>query len=484
MIRCDVPQDFAGWRLQGRQLIHAGIQPDAVLWREAVPKTSGRLALDEGAWQAAPLASEPLRAFSVPRDFVEKAERVFYHRSEKKWNLLYRLLWRLVHENRQLLDDRVDDDVGRFMDMEHQVRRDAHKMKAFVRFRKIQGQDHEEYVAWHEPDHPLLPYVVPFFKDRFSSMVWTILTPDASARWDGEAISWGRGCAQHEAPSADSLEELWSCYYTSIFNPARVKLKAMKAEMPTRYWKSMPETREIARLLADSDRRVAEMIDRSPRDASAFVPHNGSYEDLKNAATHCTACRLCESATQTVFGEGPLTARIMIVGEQPGDQEDQAGRPFIGPAGEILDQALKEAGMEREAVYKTNAVKHFKFTWQNKRRLHEKPAPRDVAACKPWLLAERRWVQPDLVICLGLTAALSVFGRSFRLKDVRGLIQPSSFAKLSMITYHPAHILRLPNPQEQAAAFQELVHDLRTAVTIWRHAQEKDPSLNESRPSQ
>lgn len=475
MIRCEMPQDFAGWRLQGRQLIHAGIPPDAVAWRESTPRAGGRLALDEGIWEAPPLPSEALRAFSVPRDFVEKAERVFYHRAEKKWSLLYRMLWRIVHENHNLLDDRVDDDVSMFMDMEHQVRRDAHKMKAFVRFRKVQGQGHEEYVAWHEPDHPLLPYVVPFFKDRFSSMVWTILTPDASARWDGEAVSWGRGCRQHEAPAADSLEDLWSCYYTSIFNPARVKLKAMKAEMPTRYWKSMPETREIARLLAESDRRVAEMIDRSPRDASAFVPRDGSFEDVKDAASRCTACKLCEAATQTVFGEGPLTARIMIVGEQPGDQEDHEGRPFIGPAGEILDQALKAAGIERETVYLTNAVKHFKFTWQNKRRLHEKPAPRDVAACKPWLLAERKWIQPDLVICLGLTAALSVFGRSFRLKDVRGVIQPSSFAKLSMITYHPAHILRLPDPQEQAEAFRELVHDLRESVTIWRHSQNPAP---------
>jgi DNA polymerase len=477
-----MPQDFAGWRLQGRQLIHAGIQPDAVAWRESTPRTGGRLALDEGVWEAPPLLSEEQRAFSVPRDFVEKAERVFYHRSEKKWALLYRMLWRIVHENHNLLDDRVDDDVSSFMDMEHKVRRDAHKMKAFVRFRKIQGQDHEEYVAWHEPDHPLLPYVVPFFKDRFSSMVWTILTPDASARWDGETLSWGRGCLQHEGPSADSLEDLWSCYYTSIFNPARVKLKAMKAEMPTRYWKSMPETRDIARLLAESDRRVAEMIERSPRDATAFVPQNGSYEELKSAASRCTACKLCEAATQTVFGEGPHTARIMIVGEQPGDQEDQAGRPFVGPAGEILDQALKAAGIERETVYLTNAVKHFKFTWQNKQRLHEKPAPRDVAACKPWLLAERHRIQPDLVICLGLTAALSVFGRSFRLKDVRGVIQPSSFARLSMSTYHPAHVLRLTDPQQQAEAFQELVQDLQKSVTLWRHSREQALSLNEGFP--
>ncbi|MDQ3231906.1 MAG: UdgX family uracil-DNA binding protein, partial [Pseudobdellovibrionaceae bacterium] len=258
-------------------------------------------------------------------------------------------------------------------------------------------------------------------------------------------------------------EDLWACYYASIFNPARVKLKAMKAEMPTRYWKSMPETQQIAKLLADSDRRVTDMIDRSPADATAFVPKTSDYATLRDAAARCTACSLCQAATQTVFGEGPRQARIMIVGEQPGDQEDQQGRPFVGPAGQLLDEALRQAGIDRQTVYLTNAVKHFKFTWQGERRIHEKPSPRDVAFCKPWLLAERQLLQPDIFICLGLTAGLSVFGRSFRLKDVRGLMQTSSFGRKSMVTYHPAHILRLPDPLERERAFQEFVGDLSHA---------------------
>jgi DNA polymerase len=184
---------------------------------------------------------------------------------------------------------------------------------------------------------------------------------------------------------------------------------------------------------------------------------------LRQAAAGCHACPLWKLGTQTVFGEGPAKAKILLIGEQPGDQEDLAGKPFVGPAGKLLDRALAEAGVERAQVYVTNAVKHFKWAPRGKRRLHQKPSVAEQAACRPWLLAELEAVRPDLIICLGATATQSIFGNTVRVMKDRGRIIESPLGK-ALVTIHPSALLRLPPGVDREPEFQRLVADLRVAV--------------------
>jgi DNA polymerase len=188
---------------------------------------------------------------------------------------------------------------------------------------------------------------------------------------------------------------------------------------------------------------------------------------VAQAAKGCTACHLYKRATQTVFGEGPKSASIMLVGEQPGDYEDVAGKPFVGPAGKIMDRALEEAGIDRKDVYVTNAVKHFKWEPRGKRRIHQKPNSREIAACKPWLEAELRLVKPKLVVCLGATAGQTVFGPSFRVTRERGKVLASKLASRScriVATVHPSSLLRQPDEESREREYAHFVSDLRVAL--------------------
>jgi uracil-DNA glycosylase family protein len=196
----------------------------------------------------------------------------------------------------------------------------------------------------------------------------------------------------------------------------------------------------------------------------APVPDTSSLKVLREAARHCTACHLYKRATQSVFGEGPKDAVLMLIGEQPGDYEDVAGRPFVGPAGKIMDRALEEAGIDREEVYVTNAVKHFKWEPRGKRRIHKKPNSREIAACRPWLEAELRVVKPKLVVCLGATAAQTIFGPSFRVTRERGKVLSSKFAPRVLATVHPSSLLRQPDKDSREREYANFVADLRAAV--------------------
>src|SRR5437762_2392922 len=196
----------------------------------------------------------------------------------------------------------------------------------------------------------------------------------------------------------------------------------------------------------------------------ARPPDTASLGALREAARHCTACHLYNRATQTVFGEGPNGAPIMLVGEQPGDYEDVAGKPFVGPAGKIMDRALEEAGIDRKEVYVTNAVKHFKWEPRGKRRLHKKPNSREIAACRPWLEAEMRLVKPNLVVAMGATAAQTIFGPSFRVTRERGKVLSSKLAPRVLATVHPSSLLRQPDEASREREYKHFVSDLRAAV--------------------
>ena len=195
------------------------------------------------------------------------------------------------------------------------------------------------------------------------------------------------------------------------------------------------------------------------RTAAPYVPPAPTLPKLEKAAQDCKGCDLYLNATQAVVGSGPVPARIMIIGEQPGDREDIEGKPFVGPAGKLLDKALVEAGIDRNEVYVTNAVKHFKYEPRGKRRIHKKPTAAEVTACRPWLDAELAIVQPDVIVCLGATAAQAILGREFRLTKARGELIPHNQAKYVLATVHPSSLLRMPEGREEA--FELFVQDLR-----------------------
>jgi len=198
--------------------------------------------------------------------------------------------------------------------------------------------------------------------------------------------------------------------------------------------------------------------------SAAPVPESADLETVRDAAKRCQACPLWKLGTQTVFGEGSHRARVMLLGEQPGDQEDRVGKPFVGPAGKLLDRALEEAGIDRAKVYVTNTVKHFKWEPRGKRRIHQKPNAREIAACRPWLEAELRIIKPAVLICLGATAAQSIFGAKFRVTQQRGEILESAFSKKVLATVHPSSLLRMPDEESRHREYARFVEDLRVAA--------------------
>ncbi|GAA0652935.1 UdgX family uracil-DNA binding protein [Brevundimonas lenta] len=466
--------DFDGWRKAARAFRQAGIRPEEATFR--VGEGEGGLfdqSLPDGAAGTAP--------FSVCRTFVELAQEVILHRSGDRFDLMYRLLWRLGEEA-DLMRIVSDRDVADAMERAKNVSRASHKMKAFVRFRQVHDDRGEAWVAWFEPSHRVLEKTAPFFQRRFTNMRWSILTPDGSAFWDGEALQFGAPATRDMAPAEDEIEEFWKTYYASTFNPARLKTKTMQGEMPKRYWKNLPEAALIPELVAQSavrtetmvaapapepNARLAKTLSRINRDAAfdeGFVPSN--LEELGQAVQACRRCPLWRDATQGVCGAGPKKARLMIVGEQPGDQEDLAGRPFVGPAGKVLDAALEEARIDRDDVFVTNAVKHFKHEPRGKRRLHRTPATSEVRACRWWLDAERRLVKPKVIVTLGGTAALAVLGRPVAVTKERG--EPIGLADgaRALLTVHPSYLLRIPEEAAKAAERERFVADLKRVRTL------------------
>ncbi len=204
------------------------------------------------------------------------------------------------------------------------------------------------------------------------------------------------------------------------------------------------------------------------RSAAPFVPKTTSIRTLRAAAEVCRGCDLYKTATQVVFGAGPNKARVMFVGEQPGDQEDRQGAPFVGPAGAMLDKALEDAGIPRTDVYVTNAVKHFKWEPRGKRRIHKKPRMSEIKACRPWLEAELRAVKPQILVCLGATAAQSVIGPQFKLMQNRGKVVVSELAERVVATIHPSAVLRAPDTEGRRAAYESLVADLKVVAKALR----------------
>jgi len=451
--------DFAMFRAAARQLVAADVPASQIAWRDPADRQAALFDAPESDIEPGPLPSAADTP-RVPRRYLELAEIAALYRSSDRFALLYRVLYRLTHGEPHLLDDEAAEDVRALQLRVQSVRKDEHRMHAFVRFRKLELDGAEHFAAWYAPEHHTLRLAAPFFERRFANMRWSILTPDESAHWNSQTLSFGPGAARAEAPREDELEDLFRTYYGATYNPARANLSLFRKHIPPAFARNMPELTSMPSLVQ------ARAKPKQTEDTAApLVPASADITELRAAANGCRACPAGELGTQTVFGEGPSDARLCLVGEQPGDEEDRRGRPFVGPAGQVLDRALDEAHVPREALYITNAVKHFSFVYRGKRRLHSKPHLRVVQACKPWLEAELAAVKPDVVLCLGATAAQSFLGPRFSITRNRGRVFETPWAKAFIVTYHPSAILRMEETPA-AQAFRELVSDLKLAYNI------------------
>jgi uracil-DNA glycosylase len=459
LITLTEPDDFDGWRDAARALAAEGVPPDEVVWQ--VGDTPEDLfASPSDLTAATPPTTTP--AFAVPRAFIDLARKAVLANAPERFSLLYSLLTRLRTQPK-LMDDQADPLVRRLERLAKEVRRDIHKMRAFLRFREVQDADGPRFVAWFEPEHHIVRANAGFFVDRFASMRWSILTPDLSIHWDGKRLTQGPGASKADAPEGDPVEDVWKTYYASIFNPARLKVGSMLKEMPRKYWKNMPETALVPGLIAGAQARESGMIAKARTDIGGNVAP--AWEALRDEAAGCTRCPLYKDATQTVFGEGPLDAAMMAVGEQPGDQEDLAGKPFVGPAGQMFDRALAEARVDRDRVYVTNAVKHFKFEQRGKRRIHAKPNAGEIEACRWWIDQERALIRPKVTLMLGATAARSLLGRTITISRERGRAIDLE-GGVGWVTVHPSFLLRLPDRVAAAEEYARFVEDLKAAWAL------------------
>jgi len=456
------------WRDAARALLAAGTPPEEVLWSFDAPAQTDLFAAP--ASRPAPAAG-----VTVPKSFVALADNVCWHADPERFARLYAFLWRL-RESPGLMQDRGDRDLARLREMEKNVRRCAHKMKAFVRFRDLAAPGpRRAFAAWFEPTHHTVEPTAPFFTRRFADMDWAIVTPDVTARFEAGQLCFGPGQDRPDLPK-DGAEALWTTYFRNIFNPARVKVSAMTSEMPRKYWKNMPETRAIPELLATAERRAREMAEAAPslpplragRILERLHADRGSaamsFDDLRRRAQEENR-EAQPGYGRIVLGEGPQDARLMVVGEQPGDAEDREGRPFVGPAGQVFDRVAAEAGLDRQAAYVTNAVKRFKFRMRGKRRLHEAPNRGDVDHARWWIAREIELVEPKLILAMGGTAAETLTGQRAGLLKRRGTVEETEFGPI-LLTVHPSYLLRLPDPDRRARETELFRQDLEKAATL------------------
>jgi probable DNA metabolism protein len=444
LITLDNETDFDGWRMAARALALSGVMPAEVNW------TVRDSARDLPPQAALPFPDAPEGRFSVPAKFIALARTTIRHRDITRFALLYRLLWRLRHHH-DLLDDADDPDVAQAEAMASAVRHDEQRMLDTMRFQEIGRERTSRYVAWFAPEHHILQAVAPSFARRYADMPWSILTPDICAHFDGSFISFTEGVG--EAGAQDRLEETWRLYAANLFPPGRLH---QKAQPPRRSWQTIEAVMPDAGSDAQNDPDAAM---RHKAETSA-----DEIEALREMAATCRACHLWTHATQTVFGEGPKHAPIMMVGEQPGDKEDLAGLPFVGPAGQMLDRAMVEAGIDRKKVYVTNAVKHFKFVARGKIRLHQKPNTEEIRACRQWYERELAAIKPKLVIALGATAAQCVLGKITPINRNRGHLIELPDGVKALVTVHPSYLLRLPDADAKAREYDRFVEDLKIAA--------------------
>jgi len=433
--------DLEGFRVACRALVAGRVPPDAVTWqvRSSVePATSVDSLANDGAVVAKLL---------VPPAFVELCRRAILHRHPARFALLYRLLWRLQHDPRARHAD--DADLLRVTRLAEDVTQAIERMQANVHFHPIAAASGAPFapawhVAWYEPEHRIVGPVSAFFAERFSSMHWALLTPDGCTRWDGAQLRAGPGVVLEGAPTERAIAAAWHGLEATFEREPDDTMSAKSLQDPSR---KRPRTAQAVTAPNQPDPRVEQPV---------------SLDDLAQALDRCRECPLGALATQGVPGEGPRHARLMFVGEQPGDQEDVKGRPFVGPAGQLLDRAFGDLGWPRDKVYVTNAVKHFKFELRCKRRIHKTPAQQEMAACLHWLESEIDLVQPEALVALGATAARQLMGTVVPVMRERGHWLKRRDGRRVLITLNPSALLRA-DPADRDAAYAAWLADLRAA---------------------
>ena len=460
----------AAWRRHARALLAANVPPIDVLWSQNSDQD------DLFALPQERHVGQKRSNFTASRAAVAQIEQALQHSDPETFARAYSVVWRL-RSGQLKWGDRSDRELKTLLAQTKQIARDIHKMHAFVRFRELPSEaERRRFVAWFEPEHNIVEAATPFFTNRFGDMDWTIATPGLTARFlDGDLSFFAteKSCVSPQ----DATEELWRTYYASIFNPARLMTKAMCSEMPKKYWKNLPEAELIPDLIRTAHDRANEMREARPTEPNIRAgvvqrasleskPKTGENDCWRRQAAACTRCALGACATQTVWGEGSEDAEIMVVGEQPGDIEDLSGRPFVGPAGQVLDRGLHRAGLNRSQLYLTNAVKHFKYKPRGKARLHMRPSAGEIEACRWWLDYELEKVGPRLVIALGSTAARALTGDGANVLSRRGLLECGMRTPNVFITVHPASILRSKTEEDREANYAKFANDLARVKTL------------------
>jgi len=473
---------FDEWRTAARTLQAHHVAPEQVQW--IGHKDDGDLfggAPLSAAGQPSAMATEPEAAapvdpaeapLRISRKLMELLQTAACFRAPNRWAFLYLVLWRWQQGDHAVISA-ADEDGARLHAMAKAVRREEHDMHAYIRFReRREDAGAPRFVAWFEPSHDVLPQVARHFANRMGRVTWMIATPDASVMWDGATLHSTGPLMRGPEDIDDAGEALWLTYYRSIFNPARLNAELMHGHIPSRFWKNLPEGSIVPDMVSQAAvgaRKVGQTRSVGERGGAVIPIAAAKAQPQRQAPSTLDACRRCElwqHATQAVPGAGPTGARLMLVGEQPGDQEDLAGQPFVGPAGQLLDRALAEAGVARSAVYVTNAVKHFKWEPRGKRRMHKTPAQREVEACSYWLESELAQVDPRVVVALGSTALKAVTGNPHAaLKDVLGG-QIAQGGRTIVAIYHPSYVLRVPGEDNKQAAFAAMVDGLRRALAL------------------
>jgi uracil-DNA glycosylase len=468
-----IDDSYAAWREAALGALASGIAPEQIDWR--VDGCDARSAAPALFDDHAPLPPASAAAkVRISRDLAELLKDAALYRDTARWAFLYRVLWRWHGGDRSVASP-ADTDGARLYKMAKSVRRAKHDMIAYVRFRLREpgndapAPDLPEYIAWYEPEHDVLAWSAEHFARRMGRSTWLISTPDSAAWWNGSALRLERRTAlphDHGNPGADEAEALWLAYYRSTFNPARLNETALEQHMPVRFWKGLPEGRLIPSMISEAKsgaRRIAQASGVGMLGGKSVPVDARDAQPLRQQPTTLDACRRCtlwQHATQAVEGIGPHDARIMLIGEQPGDQEDLAGKPFVGPAGRLLDVAIERAGLSRDRLYLTNAVKHFKWMLRGKRRLHKTAAQQEIDACGYWLERELERVKPAVVVTLGATALGALLHEKISLSDcIDRTLDVNGMQVIA--TWHPSYALR----QQDDEARESVLAAIASALT-------------------
>ena len=465
MKRIPIEPSFAAWRRAARALLRQGVEPAQIDWVEFDGDEAVESVVIPENIPALPVVAPP----AIPRELLARLETAACFRAPDRWALLYRVLWRWTHGERHVLDPTDHD--GALLDQRIQsVDHETENLVTLTLFRRRDpSMGQPEFVGWYEPHHDLLERAAARFATRMGDSTWMLATPQGAAFWNGMLLRIGRPATEEsrqavhalpasamagEAFTSEPAEALWLACYASVFNGG-------PAPVPLRYWKTPPAGPPLPAQLARERSRLG------AQSAAVTVPEVPPVEDsamtlpLREPAGPLAICRRCalwRNAKQAVAGAGPAHAAIMVVGEQPGEYENQHGAPFTGPAGQLLDSVLARAGLERAALYLTYALKHYKWETLDQQRVHRTPARREVEACQYWLEKELAQIAPRVVVTLGATALKALTGAHVNLSEYLGQTIAQN-GRLIVPTWHPSYALRTAD----ARLREEIVAGIVTA---------------------